>query len=111
MWWCVFALAASHLWSFFVNYLGRGEYRRTVVAVLMAQPYARIVILHVAILLGGFVSMALGSNIGILMLLIVGKTTLDLSLHLHERMKHDLSQAEQPPVLPDQLTVDAVPRK
>src|SRR4051794_2567049 len=22
MWWCVFALAASHLWSFFVNYFG-----------------------------------------------------------------------------------------
>jgi hypothetical protein len=101
MWWCVFALAASHLWSFFVNYLGRGEYRRTVVAVLMAQPYARIVILHVAILLGGFVSMALGSNIGILMLLIVGKTMLDLSLHLHERMKNDVPQIEQPPVLPD----------
>ena len=104
MWWCVFALAASHLWSFFVNYLGRGENRRTVVIVLMAEPYARIVILHVAIIIGGFVSMALGSNVGILMILIVGKTLLDLSLHLRERIKHDVAPTGQPPVLPDVIT-------
>lgn len=104
MWWCVIALAASHLWSFFVNYLGRGENRRTVVIVLMARPYARIVILHVAIILGGFVSVALGSNIGILTLLVVGKTFLDLSLHLRERMKHDVAPAGQPPILPDVVT-------
>lgn len=104
MWWCVLALAASHLWSFFVNYLGRGEYRRTVVIVLMMQPYARIVILHIAIILGGFLSLALGSNVGILMILIVGKTLLDLSLHLHERMKHDVAEPGPTPVLPDIIT-------
>jgi hypothetical protein len=104
IWWCVFALAASHLWSFFVNYIGRGEYRRTVVIVLMARPYARIVVLHVAIILGGFVSVAFGSNIGILMLLIAGKTMLDLSLHLRERMKNDPAQPQQRPVLPDVIT-------
>ncbi len=104
MWWCVVALAASHLWSFFVNYLGRGEYRRSVVIVLMFQPYARIVVLHIAILLGGFVSMALGSNIGILFILIIGKTLLDLSLHLHERMKHDAAESPQSPTLPDVIT-------
>lgn len=104
MWWCVIALAASHLWSFFVNYLGRREYRRTVVIVLMARPYGRIVILHVAIIIGGFVSMALGSNVGILMILIIGKTVLDLSLHLSERIKNDVVQAPQPPILPDIIT-------
>ena len=104
MWWCVFALAASHLWSFFVNYLGRGEYRRTVVIVQMFQPYARIIVLHVAIIIGAFVSMALGSNVGILMILIVGKTLLDLSLHLRERMKHDVAEPSQSPVLPDVIT-------
>jgi len=104
MWWCVFALAASHLWSFVVNYLGRGEYRRTVVIVLMAQPYARVVVLHVAILLGGFVSIALGSNIGILMLLIAGKTMLDLSLHLAERAKNATIKSPPSPVLSDVIT-------
>jgi Family of unknown function (DUF6498) len=104
MWWCVIALAASHLWSFFVNYLGRGENRRTVVIVLMMQPYARIVVLHIAVIIGGFVSMALGSNVGILMILIAGKTLLDLSLHLNERIKNDVVQAPQPPILPDVIT-------
>jgi hypothetical protein len=104
MWWCVIALAASHLWSFFVNYLGRGENRRTVVIVQMFRPYARIVVLHIAIIIGGFVSMALGSNNGILMILIVGKTMLDLSLHLHERIKNDDGGPQQPPVLPDVIT-------
>jgi hypothetical protein len=98
------ALAASHLWSFFVNYIGRGEYRRSVVLVLMAQPYARIVVLHVAILLGGFVSMAFGSNIGILMLLIIGNTLLDLSLHLRQRINNDVAELKQPPVLPEVIT-------
>lgn len=104
LWWCVIALAGSHLWSFFVNYLGRGEYRRTAVPLLMAQPYARIVVLHVAILLGAFASLAFGSNIGILMILIVGKTALDLSLHLRERMKNSLTHPQQSPVLPDVIT-------
>lgn len=88
LWWGVVALAASHLYSFFVNFLGRGEYRRTFAPLLMVQPYARVVVLHVAILFGGFVAMALGSNMGLLAILIAGKTLLDLSLHLRERQRN-----------------------
>jgi hypothetical protein len=105
LWWCVVALAASHLWSFAVNYIGRGEYRRTAVPILMFQPYGRIVILHVAILIGGFIAMALGSNFFVLLLLIIGKTLLDLSLHLAQRaVNHALSPSELPPILPDVIT-------
>jgi hypothetical protein len=103
MWWCVLALAASHLSSFFINYLGRGEYRRTSVPILMFQPYARVIVLHIAIILGGLLSKALGSNIGILAILVVGKTFLDLSLHLVERTKNDPRQTDSP-VLPDVIT-------
>ncbi len=69
LWLCVAALAASHIWSFFVNYIGRGEYRRTAVPIQMFQPYGRIVILHIAILIGGFIAITLGSNIFVLVLL------------------------------------------
>jgi Family of unknown function (DUF6498) len=86
--WAVAGLAASHLYSFFTNYLGQGEYRRTVVPALMAQPYGRIVVLHIAILFGAFITVALGSPIFILVLLIVGKTGLDLKFHLREREKN-----------------------
>jgi hypothetical protein len=97
LWWAVAALAASHLYSFFINYLGRGEYRRTFVPLLMAQPYARVVVLHIAILFGGFAAMALGSNVGVLAILIAGKTVLDLSLHLRERMRNANGQSKKQP--------------
>lgn len=98
----------SHLASFFVNFLGRGEYRRTVVPMLMMQPYARIIVLHFAILLGAFVAFALGSNIAVLLILIVGKTMLDLSLHLRERVRNARTQpGEQPPILPDVILGEA----
>jgi hypothetical protein len=89
--WAILALIASHLVSFFTNYIGRGEYRRTVVPILMFAPYARVVVLHIALLLGGFFVMFLGSPAPLLFLLIIGKTILDLALHLreHERIPDD----------------------
>ena len=84
LWWAILALAGSHLYSFFANYLGKGEYRQTVLPQLMIQPYGRIVVLHVALLFGAFLIMALGSPLLLLLILIVGKTGLDLKLHLRE---------------------------
>lgn len=78
------ALAASHLFSYFSNYLGRGEFRTTTPPELMFAPYGRIMLLHVAILLGGFLAEFLGSPIWMLVLLIAGKTLLDLTMHLRE---------------------------
>lgn len=86
LWWAVAALAASHLYSFIVNYIGRGEYRRTIIAWQMFQPYARVIVLHLAILFGGFVAMALGSNVGVLVILVLAKTVLDLHFHLLEHL-------------------------
>jgi hypothetical protein len=80
----VLALAASHLFSFLWNYLGRGEYRRASVGQLMAQPYGRVVVLHIAILGGGFATMALGSPVWALLLLVALKIGFDLRAHLRE---------------------------
>lgn len=107
LWLAAFALAVSHLWSFFVNYLGKGEYCRTAVPLLMFQPYARIVVLHMAILLGAFFAFALGSNMVVLIILIIGKTMLDLSLHLRERLRN--AKHRQPaPILPEVIMGEAV---
>lgn len=80
-------LFLSHLYSLITNYYGRGEYRRTIVPVLMFQPYGRIIVLHVAIVIGGFLIMGLGSPILALLLFVVLKTGLDLSLHLREHAR------------------------
>jgi hypothetical protein len=86
----VLALAASHLFSFFKNYIAGGEYRRTVLPVLMIQPYGRIVVMHLAVLFGGFAVMFLDSSVFALLILIVGKTVIDITLHLRQHRRGDI---------------------
>jgi hypothetical protein len=81
------ALFGSHGISFVYNYLVRGEYARANVGKLMGAPYARVVVMHVAIISGGFATMALGSPVGLLIVLIVLKTVVDVKLHLYEHRK------------------------
>jgi len=83
----VLALLASHLFSFFANYIGKGEYRRTLVPALMFAPYSRIIVLHIAILVGGFAIVALGSPKFMVLLLVIGKIGIDLKLHLRSHSK------------------------
>lgn len=75
------AMVGSHGVSFVGNYLIGGEYRRVTLPQLMFAPYARVVVLHVAILGGGIAIGVLGNPIALLVLLVVGKTGLDLLLH------------------------------
>jgi hypothetical protein len=78
------ALSASHLFSFFVNYLGGGEYRRTKVEDTMTQPYRRVVVLHLAVCFGALAVAAAGNLVGLLALLVVIKTAVDLRAHWKE---------------------------
>ena len=77
-------LVASHLVSFFTNYIGRGEYKRYSLGRLLFQPYGRVVILHLTILGGGFLAMALGSPTWALAVLVVLKIVVDLGAHVWE---------------------------
>lgn len=83
----IMALAISHLFSFFRNFMGGGEYRRTHAAMLMMRPYGRIVALHVTILFGAFLTAVLDSPMGLLIILVFMKTIADLGLHQVERKK------------------------
>jgi Family of unknown function (DUF6498) len=85
--WGVVFIAASHAFSFLQNYVFGGEYRTASPQLLMIQPYARVVVLHIAILAGGFLTLAIGAPLGALVLLVVLKTALDLRAHLAERRK------------------------
>jgi Family of unknown function (DUF6498) len=80
----VWGLALSHAVSFAFNYIGAGQYKTASLPMLMSRPYARVMILHVVILAGGFLVMALGSPMLPLALLVVLKTALDLRGHLRE---------------------------
>jgi hypothetical protein len=84
--WGAIGLAISHGISFFVNYLGRGEYRKVSPTEQATRPYSRLVLLHLAIIAGGFVSLLLGSPLGSIVVLVLLKTALDVALH---RREHD----------------------
>ena len=83
----VAGLTLSHGISFFINYIGRREYRRAALGVLLYRPYARIVVMHLAICLGGFPVMAYDSPVGFVVLLVPLKIVADLFAHVSERKK------------------------
>jgi hypothetical protein len=85
--WILLALLASHLVSFFLNYLGRGEYRTTNPIELMMSPYKRIVVMHLTIIFGAAATMFLGNPVGLLLLLVALKIALDVRSHLQERRR------------------------
>jgi Family of unknown function (DUF6498) len=85
--WAVLGLVVSRGVSFATNYLGNGEYRRASLPQLMQQPYGRIMVLHIAILGGGFLMLALHSPTVGLLLLVALKIALDLRGHFAERKK------------------------
>jgi hypothetical protein len=78
-------LFASHGVSFVYNYFLKGEYERESLRSLMGKPYVRVVVLHVTVLVGGFLLLAMGEPAAILFVLVVLKTVLDVNFHLRER--------------------------
>lgn len=91
--WAILALIASHLISFFFNFLGRKEYLNTTVSKQMGAPYPRMLALHFAIVLGAAAIDAMGQPLIFLVILVVGKTIADLSLHIrsHRKQQEELA--------------------
>lgn len=91
----VVALLVSHGVSFVANYLVRGEFRTLTPFGIMFQPYARVMILHVVILVGSMLVMLLGQPIFSLLLLVVLKTAVDAGAHLREHLRAFLEARAQ----------------
>jgi hypothetical protein len=81
------ALSASHGVSFVQNFLGGEEWRRTTATQEMFAPYPRIMLMHVAIIVGFGLAMMTGSAAGVLIVLVVLKTAVDLRGHWQERAR------------------------
>lgn len=80
----ILSLFLSHGVSFFVNFIGRKEYQGRVGPDYMGSAYGRIIVMHLTIILGGMLSMALNLQLAALIFLICLKTGVDLSAHLKE---------------------------
>lgn len=83
-----FGLLISHGYSFVSNFLLGGERDRATIARLMNAPYQRIVVLHVAIIAGGFGVMALDEPLVLLLVLVALKLAMDIALHRRERQRY-----------------------
>jgi len=79
--WASLALLLSHGISFILLFIGQKEYLHTTKRKLMNAPYKRIVVLHIAVIAGGFLVAALESPIGLLIALVALKTGMDIILH------------------------------
>ncbi len=88
--WAILALLLSHTASFILNYIGKGEYKKANLQQLMGQPYNRVVLLHITILVGGFFVMSLGSPVYALLILILLKISIDIQAHIREHKKYAL---------------------
>lgn len=78
------AMFISHGASFVTNFLMGPERQQQEFGRLMMAPYSRIVILHVAILVGGVLALKVGEPLLVLLALVILKTAMDYKLHLRE---------------------------
>jgi hypothetical protein len=74
----------SHFISFIDNFVLKKEYLKVTTGQQMIQPYSRIVVVHLTIIFGGMLSMAFGTPLWALAVLILIKTVIDLQTHLKE---------------------------
>ena len=89
--WACIALLLSHGASFLLLFIGQKEYRHTSAEKLMTAPYKRIAVLHVAVIIGGFLIIELGQPLGLLLALVALKIGMDIVLH--NRSHRELSES------------------
>ena len=77
-------LFISHGISFFHNFIGKGEYKRTDAGKQMQEPYRRVVLMHVTLIFGGWIVLLLNTPVFALALLVILKTIADLHSHVNE---------------------------
>lgn len=94
--WVIVPLVVSHAFSFLENYVAKGEYRTTTLSQAMNAPYSRVVVLHITILLGGFLVMSLGDPVIGVVLLVALKTIMDLRSHVTAHRKLTASPEPAP---------------
>lgn len=87
LWPALLGLLVSHGVSFRSNFLARREYLGTSLREQMHAPYRRIVIMHLTIIFGGFLTMAFAAPVLALVLLIALKTLVDARAHIGEHRR------------------------
>lgn len=96
LWPALLGLSLSHLLSFAQNFIGRGEYARIKLSAQMNAPYRRVLVMQFTIILGGMLTLALGSSIAALVLMVALKLLVDVRAHRRERQRGAASADDMP---------------
>lgn len=86
--WALAALFVSHGISFLVHFIGRKEYKHGLAGKFMMEPYGRIFVMHLTLILGGWFALALKAPAVALLALVVIKIWVDLQAHTKQ---HDVN--------------------
>ena len=84
VWPAFLGICLSHGISFFYNFIGKKEFRRSTPEKQMMAPYGRIILMHLTIIFGGWLILALGAPVLALVLLIALKIVSDVRAHNKE---------------------------
>jgi hypothetical protein len=83
----ILSLFVSHGISFATNFIGKGEYKRVAFPDLFMQPYKRIFIMHLTVILGAGAAAAMEQPVLALVVLIGLKIIVDVNSHINEHKK------------------------
>ncbi len=81
------AIAASHIYSYMTHFIGQGDRLTARLDDVWKSPYKRVVALHMTVILGAIVAVALGSMAYAMVFLVVIKTAIDLIAHDREHRR------------------------
>lgn len=87
LWLAGIALLAGHLADFWLNFFDKREYVNVTARQQQNEPYPRMLVLHVTIIIGGFAVGIIYEPAAMIAALVVLKTILDLALHFAARAK------------------------
>lgn len=91
-------LAVYHALSFRLNYVDGREFERTGPVTQMIEPYKRVFVLHLTVVLGFFAIGAVGASVSALAVMVLTKTVLDFWGHWREHER--ASDREPGPTVP-----------
>ncbi len=81
------SLVLSHGVSFVWDYLVKGNRNKANLSGLIEEPFGRVIILHGAVMIGGFVLCLFQTNVAVLVCLLLFKCWLDASMHMRRQSK------------------------
>lgn len=94
--WPLSLMLVSHGIAFVTNFIGKGEFRAVSAPQMMMRPYGRVVVLHVSIVLGGFLALSVGPSMGVLVLFVLMKIVVDIAAQLREERRVEARTGSEP---------------